>query len=106
MTTLLELLKMAHVSPGQREGFFDSCWLDGNVIMCPERAQAERVARLFGNQIREIIPTVAIRVAVAAPKAPDAKPRKTKPKSDVPGYLNAAGQKWFKAEQRKLTESE
>lgn len=85
-TPLAALLKLAGINPGQRATWFTGCTLVGLVLFVPTKDQGETIARLFGPTLKAVRPTLAMKVATPQPQPPS--------------YLNAAGRKAWKGEQR------
>jgi hypothetical protein len=92
---LLDFLKMAGVPCAQREVWFSGCTVTDTTLYAPTKAQAEDIARLFGAQLKQHRPNLHLRVA--APSSSTEQP---------PGYLNAAGRKAWKGEQRQAAQQQ
>ncbi len=71
ITTLKELLGHAGISPTPfwMDLWFPGCSLNRNQLMCPDKATADRMARLFLPQLREVMPDIEIRVSAEPPFA-------------------------------------
>lgn len=64
------------------------------ILFVPDQASGQSIGKLFGPQLREVVPDLVIRVETFTEK----------PKQQ-PAYLNAKGRKWL-AQQQKLSEQE
>jgi hypothetical protein len=73
--------------------WFDGCRLEKTILFVPDRESGESIARLFGPQLRAVMPDVLIRVSLEVKAAP-------KPK---PSAMKASWHK-MQAKQQKLTE--
>ena len=74
--------------------WFLDCRLDKSVLFVPDAESGQSIAKLFGAQLKAVMPDLVIRVQTF-----QAEPVKAK------SILNAAGRKWH-AQQQKLSESE
>ena len=101
---LPDLLKTAGIPSHYAALWFDGCALEASTLYVPDKPTGERLARLYGPQLREALPSLHIRVGVPLSQRASATPQ-------PPGFLNAAGRKaWHgqrkEAAQQRLQEQE
>jgi hypothetical protein len=75
--------------------WFLDCRLEKSVLWVPDAESGQSIAKLFGAQLKAVLPDLVIRVETFQAEKP-------KPQASI---LNKAGRKWL-AQQQKLSESE
>ncbi len=74
VTDLPALMMAAGISSSAhwRSLWFPDCYLDRNQLMCPSKAVADSISRMFLPNLRDVMPDIEIRVSdeppFAAPK--------------------------------------
>jgi hypothetical protein len=82
ITTLKDLLARAGINASAfwMDTWFRGCALTKNQLMCPDKATADSIARMFLPQLREAMPDIEIRVSDEPPfSAPKTGGWKAKP---------------------------
>jgi hypothetical protein len=81
--SLRSLLKTARIPSYYVQNWFTGAEFAVGVLSVPDREQAQAIAKLFGDKLRAVAPSLQIRVSVnSAPKIP--KPR---PSAFKKGYI-------------------
>jgi hypothetical protein len=94
---LRDVLINAGIPSGYMATFFRDAELVKDVLYVKERGVGESIARLFGPQLRGVIPSLKLKVGSPLTLA----------KAEPPNYLNAAGKRAWRlqhAGQQKLIE--